>query len=113
VFSAYEDDGVTLHELANGDTVQLQICKKYGTPLKTYAKVKQDSSATTEDDYTIEIPSVDTDAVESTKDMKFGDYYYDVSIITADGLVCTYIGYDEKNSPKFTILNEAGERREA
>lgn len=105
-FCAYEQDTETLFELSEGDTVQLQICKKYGTPLKTYTKVKA-SGETTADDYTIEIPSNDT------KDMKFGEYYYDVSIITADGYVCTYIGADEKNSPKFTILNEAGERTEA
>ena len=91
-----------MYELNEGDTVQLQIGKKYGTPLKTYTKTKEDSSSTTEDDYTIEIPS------GSTKDLKFGDYFYDVSIITTDGYVCTYIGADKDNKPLFTILNEVG-----
>ena len=112
VFCAYEEDEETLYELNEGDTVQLQIGKKYGTPLKTYTKVKEDSETTTADDYTIEIPSVDTDEAKSTKDMKFGDYVYDVSIITADGYVCTYIGADKSKQPQFTILNEVGERTE-
>ena len=112
IFCAYEvEDGEqtdTLFELNEGDTVQLQIGRKYGTPLKTYKTVKEDSSATTEDDYTIEIPSYDTDEEKSTKDMKFGDYYYDVSIITADGYVCTYIGAEQNKMPLFTILKEVG-----
>ena len=102
VFEAYESDGETLYSLNEGDTVQLQIGKKYGTPLKTFTTPKETSATTTTDDYTIEVPP------GSTKDMKFGDYYYDVSIITADGYVCTYIGADETNSPKFTILKEVG-----
>lgn len=106
VFCAYEEDEETLFELNEGDKVQLQIGKKYGTPLKTYTRVKEDTETTTADDYTIEIPP------ESTKDMKFGDYVYDVSIITADGYVCTYIGADKTKQPKFTILYEAGERTE-
>lgn len=106
VFCAYEEDEETLYELNEGDKVQLQIGKKYGTPLKTYTRVKEDTETTTADDYTIEIEP------ESTKDMKFGDYVYDVSIITADGYVCTYIGADKSKQPKFTILNEVGERTE-
>lgn len=101
VFCAYEEDE-SMYELSEGDIVQLQIGKKYGVPLKTYKKEKMDSSTTSEDDYTIEIPS------GSTKDMKFGDYYYDVSIITSEGYVCTYIGADINNKPIFTILNEVG-----
>ncbi len=104
VFCAYKQEDDTLFPLNEGDIVQLQICKKYGTPLKTYINEKTDTEETTADDYTIEIPS------DGTKDMKFGDYYYDVSIITTDGYVCTYIGSNETNSPKFTLLNEAGER---
>lgn len=106
VFCAYEEDEETLYELNEGDTVQLQIGKKYGTPLKTYTRVKEDSETTTADDYTIEIEP------ESTKDMKFGDYVYDVSIITADGYVCTYIGADKSKQPQFNILYETGERTE-
>lgn len=106
VFCAYEEDEETLYELNEGDKVQLQIGKKYGTPLKTYKKVKEDSETTTSDDYTIEI------SPDSTKDMKFGDFVYDVSIITTDGYVCTYIGADKSKQPKFTILNEVGEREE-
>ena len=101
VFCAYENDS-SMYELNEGDKVQLQIGKKYGTPLKTYVKEKVSSSSTSEDDYTIEIPS------GSTKDLKFGDYFYDVSIITTDGYVCTYIGADKDKQPKFTILNEVG-----
>ena len=102
VFTAYDTEEA-MYDLDEGDTIQLQICKKYGTPLKTFTKVKADSSATTAEDYTVEIMP------EDTKDMKFGNYYYDVSLITAGGYVCTYIGADESNSPGFTILNEAGE----
>ena len=65
VFCAYDASDDSLYDLNEGDTVQLQIGKKYGVPLKTYTKVKEDSSATSADDYTIEIPSNDT------KDMKF------------------------------------------
>lgn len=102
VFCAYEDDGVTLHELGNGDTVQLQISKKYGSPEKTFSRKKTTSLSTTEDDYTIEIPT------GATKDMKWGEYVYDVSIIPANGKVCTYIGDDGENEPKFIILKEVG-----
>lgn len=102
VFRAYEDDGVTLYDLNEGDTVQLQLSKKYGSPLKKWVNTKDDSLTTTADDYTIEIESADT------KDLKFGDYYYDVSIITADGEVCTYIGATKDNKPTFTILEETG-----
>lgn len=102
VFCAYEDDGVTLHELANGDIVQMQISKKYGSAEKTFTKVKTTSLTTTEDDYTIEIPT------GATKDMKWGEYVYDVSIIPANGKVCTYIGDDGENEPKFIVLKEVG-----
>jgi hypothetical protein len=102
VFCAYEDDGVTLHELANGDTVQLQISKKYGNPEKTFSRTKTTALSTTEDDYTIEIPT------GATKDMKWGEYVYDVSIIPANGKVCTYIGNDGEKEPKFIILKEVG-----
>lgn len=102
VFCAYEDDGVTLYELNEGDVVQLQIGKKYGTPEKKFTKEKENSLTTTSTDYTIEINPSDT------KDMKFGDYFYDVSIITADGEVCTYIGDNGTIEPKFTILKEVG-----
>ena len=102
VFCAYEDDGVTLHELNTGDVVQLQIGKKYGTVDKPFYKEKPSSATTTEDDYTIEIPA------GATKDMKWGEYYYDVSIITTSGEVCTYIGDDGENQPKFIILKEVG-----
>lgn len=101
-FCAYENDGITLHELANGDTVQLQIGKKYGDPIKTFTKQKASSSATSDTDYTIEI------LPEDTKELKFGDYYFDVSIVTASGQVCTYIGDTGDNQPKFTILKEVG-----
>ena len=107
VFNAYQDDGVTLYNLAEGDTVQLEVGKKYGNLLKEWKKTKENSLTTTSTDYTIEIQP------EDTKDMKFGDYVYDVSIITADGEVCTYIGArkDDKGhdiEPKFTILKEVG-----
>lgn len=102
VFCAYEDDGVTLHELNTGDVVQLQIGKKYGTSDKTFTTEKVSSSTTTEDDYTVEIPT------GATKDMKWGDYFYDVSIVPASGEVCTYIGDDGENQPKFIILKEVG-----
>ena len=102
VFRAFEDDGVTLYDLNEGDTVQLQLSKKYGSPLKTWTKTKANSLSTTADDYTIEVNPADT------KDLKFGDYFYDVSIITADGEVCTYIGATKDNKPTFTILEETG-----
>lgn len=102
VFCAYEDDGITLHELSAGDVVQLQIDKKYGSPIKTFSRTKATALTTTEDDYTIEIPT------GATKDMKWGEYVYDVSIIPANGKVCTYIGDDGENEPKFIILKEAG-----
>lgn len=102
VFCAYEDDGVTLHELANGDVVQMQISKKYGSAEKTFTKVKTTSLTTTENDYTIEIPT------GATKDMKWGEYVYDVSIIPATGQVCTYIGDDGENQPKYIVLKEVG-----
>lgn len=102
VFCAYEDDGVTLHELANGDIVQMQISKKYGSAEKTFTKTKTTSLSTTEDDYTIEIPT------GATKDMKWGEYVYDVSIIPATGQVCTYIGDDGENEPKYIVLKEVG-----
>ena len=102
VFCAYEDDGVTLHELSNGDTVQLQIGKKYGEPEMTFSKTKTTSLTTKEDDYTIEIPT------GATKDMKWGEYVYDVSIIPATGQVCTYIGNDGENEPKYIVLKEVG-----
>ena len=100
-FCAYESDN-QMYELSMGDTVQLQVGKKYGTPLKKWVKVKEDESATTDADYTIQI------SPEDTKDMKFGDYVYDVSIITAGGDVCTYIGNTGELEPKFTILKEVG-----
>lgn len=102
VFCAYEDDGVTLHELANGDIVQMQISKKYGSAEKTFTKAKTTSLSTTENDYTIEIPT------GATKDMKWGEYVYDVSIIPATGQVCTYIGDDGENQPKYIVLKEVG-----
>ena len=102
VFCAYEDDGVTLYNLSQGDTVQLQISKKYGSPEKTFIKTKQNALTTTEDDYTIEIPT------GATKDMKWGEYVYDVSLVPANGKVCTYIGDDGENQPKFIILKEVG-----
>ena len=102
VFSAYEDDSTTMHELSNGDTVQMQICKNYGTPVKTYTRTKTNSLSTTDDDYTIEIPTGDT------KDLKFGEYFYDVSIVDTSGNVCTYIGDDGDIQPRFTVLKEAG-----
>lgn len=102
VFCAYEDDGTTLHELSSGDKIQLQISKKYGGAEKTYSKMKTNSISTTEDDYTIEIPT------GSTKDMKWGEYVYDVSLIPATGKVNTYIGDDGENQPKFIILKEVG-----
>ena len=102
VFCAYEDDGVTLHELVSGDTVQMQISKKYGGAEKTFSKTKTNSLSTTEDDYTIEIPT------GATKDMKWGEYYYDVSIIPASGEVCTYIGDDGENQPRYIVLKEVG-----
>lgn len=102
VFCAYEDDGVTLHELANGDIVQMQISKKYGSAEKTFTKAKTTSLTTTENDYTIEIPT------GATKDMKWGEYVYDVSIIPATGQVCTYIGDDGENQPKYIVLKEVG-----
>lgn len=103
VFCAYEDDGITLYNLQQGDTVQLQIGRKYGTPDKTFTKTKTTNLTTTVNDYTIEIEPSDT------KDMKFGDYFYDVSIITADGDVCTYIGDNGTITPMFTVLKEVGE----
>lgn len=102
VFRAFEDDGVTLYELSEGDTVQLEVGKKYGNMLKEWKRVKANSLTTTADDYTIEIEP------EDTKDMKFGDYVYDVSIIPVNGKKCTYIGATEDNEPKFTILKEVG-----
>ena len=102
VFCAYEDDGVTLHELANGDKVQMQISKKYGSPEKTFSKTKTTSLSTTEDDYTVIIPT------GATKDMKWGEYVYDVSIIPVTGEVCTYIGDDGENQPKYIVLKEVG-----
>ena len=102
VFCAYEDDGVTLHELANGDIVQMQISKKYGSAEKTFTKAKTTSLTTTENDYTIEIPT------GATKDMKWGEYVYDVSIIPVTGQVCTYIGDDGENQPKYLVLKEVG-----
>ena len=102
VFCAYEDDGVTLHELASGDIVQMQISKKYGSAEKTFSKTKTTSLSTTEDDYTIEIPT------GATKDMKWGEYVYDVSIIPTTGQVCTYIGDDGENEPKYIVLKEVG-----
>lgn len=102
VFCAYEDDGVTLHELANGDIVQMQISKKYGSAEKTFTKAKTTSLTTTENDYTIEIPT------GATKDMKWGEYVYDVSIIPLTGQVCTYIGDDGENQPKYIVLKEVG-----
>ena len=102
VFCAYEDDGVTLHELANGDIVQMQISKKYGSAEKTFTKAKTTSLTTTENDYTIEIPT------GATKDMKWGEYVYDVSIIPVTGQVCTYIGDDGENQPKYIVLKEVG-----
>ena len=102
VFRAFEDDGVTLYDLSEGDTVQLEVGKKYGSMLKEWKKTKENSLSTSTTDYTIEIQP------EDTKDMKFGEYVYDVSIITADGDVYTYIGATEDNEPKFTILKEVG-----
>lgn len=102
VFCAYLDDGITLYNLAQGDTVQLQISKKYGNPEKTFRKTKATALTTTEDDYTIEIPT------GATKDMKWGEYVYDVSLVLANGNVCTYIGDDGDIQPKFIILKEVG-----
>lgn len=102
VFTAYEDEGTTIHDLAMGDTVQFQMGKKYGKPDVVKTKVKEDALATSEDDYVIEIEP------EDTKSLKFGDYFYDVSIVTATGEVCTYIGDTGDNEPKFTILKEVG-----
>lgn len=102
VFCAYEDDGVTLYDLHEGDRVQLQIAKKYGSPIKTFFKTKENNLTATATDYTVEIQP------EDTKDMKFGEYVYDVSIIPVDGKVCTYIGDNGDNQPKFTILKETG-----
>lgn len=101
IFTAYNEDE-TIYELSPGDTVQLQIGKKYGTPDKTFVTKKTEDGATTDTDYTIEIQP------EDTKDMKFGDYFYDVSVITKDGYTCTYIGDSGTNKPKFTILKEVG-----
>lgn len=107
VFNAYTDDGTTLYSLNQGDTVQLEVGKKYGGKLKEWKTPKENSLSTSSTDYTIEIDPNDT------KDMKFGDYVYDVSIITADGKVYTYIGAREDENgntiePKFTILEEVG-----
>lgn len=101
VFCAYEEED-TLFELSAGDKVQMQICKKYGTPLRTLVKEKETDDTTTDTDYTIEV------LPDTTKGLKFGDYYYDVSIVTSDGLPYTYIGDDGENQPKFTVLKEAG-----
>ena len=90
-----------MYELQEGDKVRFQLGKKYGTPLITKEKVKR-SGETTADDYTIEIEA------EDTKDLKFGDYVYDVSLIVNQDECCTYIGADEENQPKFTILQEVG-----
>lgn len=102
VFVAYEDDGITMHDLADGDIVQLQISKKYGAsnPI-TKTREKVGDLATTEDDYSIILEPADT------KNLKFGDYVYDVSILSGDS-VCTYIGDTGENQPKFTILKEVG-----
>lgn len=102
VFCAYEDDGVTLFDLSEGDVVQLQVGKKYGDPIRTWTKIKDNSLSTTATDYTIEIQP------EDTKEFKFGEYYFDVSILFANGTVCTYIGDTGDNQPKFTILKEVG-----
>ena len=104
VFTAYEEDE-TIFELNQGDKVQMQIGKKYGTPDKTFTTEKMDSETTTDADYTIEIHP------EDTKDMKFGDYYYDVQVVTADGYVCTYIGDSGSIKPRFTLLKEVGDER--
>ena len=106
-FCAYVNES-TLYDLSEGDIVQLQV-GKYGKPQKKWTRRKQDSSATTATDYTIEIPASGED---STKDMKFGDYQYDVSIITAGGAVYTYIGANGTIEPKFTILKEVGSSTE-
>ena len=105
VFCAYEDE-TTLHNLSEGDTVQLQIGKTYGNPLKKWVRTKNDSSATTHTDYTVEIQP------EDTKEMKFGEYVYDVSIITSGGGVFTYIGDNGVIKPTFTILKEVGSSEE-
>lgn len=102
VFKAFTDDGTTMYDLVNGDTIQLQIGKKYGSPVNKWTRTKESSSATTSTDYTIEIQP------EDTKDMKFGEYFYDVSIITAEGKTYTYIGDTGTKQPKFTLLKETG-----
>lgn len=91
-----------MYQLQEGDKVMFQLAKSYGKPLLTITKTKEDDEETTADDYTIEIEP------EFTKTLKFGEYFYDVALVVNGDEVCTYIGSDGKNKPKFTILEEAG-----
>ena len=102
VFSAYEEGYTELCSLYKDDKVVFQLGKKYGSPIFTKAKVKENNEATTEADYTISI------SPEDTKELKNGGvYYYDVAIVRGNQ-VFTYIGDDDTNKPTFKLLNEVG-----
>lgn len=105
IFSAYRDEDMEeIYELNPGDKIVFQLCKKPGVPVITKEKIKENSEPTTPEDYIIKFVSSDT------KDLQFGDYFYDVAIHfnEAEAEPWTYIGDKGLGMPKFTLLKEAG-----
>lgn len=107
VFRALNGDGDTYDELDNGDVLQFQFGKKYGSPICVKRNVYR-PEMDLDDFYTIHLEPDDTKyyTVEGEiRELKFADYVYDVSIICS-GEVCTFIWEDEDHQPKLTLLKE-------
>ena len=99
VFSAVNGEGAT-YEPSAGDKLQFAVAKKVGTePLFSIT-----NTMVTDDDafWTIQI------LPEHTKELKFGDYVYDVQLSNSSG-VDTIIGETDDIHPTFRVWGEVAE----
>lgn len=98
VFSAVDGEGTAWNPTQTTDMLRFAVAKKVGAePLfeitNTYDGVDTDAF------WTITIPSA------NTKELKFGDYVYDVQLITTSG-IDTIIGKTDTISPTLRLWGE-------
>ena len=98
VFSAVDGDGTAWNPTQTTDMLRFAVAKKVGAdPIfeitNTYDGVDADAF------WTITIPSA------YTKELKFGDYVYDVQLITTSG-IDTIIGKTDTISPTLRLWGE-------
>lgn len=98
VFSAVDSDGTT-YTPSTGDKLKFAVAKKVGAEPLFQIETEKTALNTNDDFWTIQI------LPEHTRELKFGDYAYDVQLSNSSG-VDTIIGETDDIHPTFRVWGE-------